>query len=201
MGLFMMSEKRFIKIPMKKTANNMGGSFATKASFRMDHINMPFQDTAVKIDTGCSISVIPMGVFGWSSSKYRELKRKDIENNVYSIASYGVETGGMKHKKPVTFEEKLNCTALKFEHKLSEFSIGGMKIHHDCIFVNYDRRGNILIGMDILKDWDIHIGTIHTGETIFLACPYDQINEAYFMELEQVFGLGRYGDNGWSGLR
>ena len=71
MGLFMMSEKRFIKIPMKKTANNMGGSFATKASFRMDHINMPFQDTAVKIDTGCSISVIPMGVFGWSSSKYR----------------------------------------------------------------------------------------------------------------------------------
>ena len=44
--------------------------------------------------------------------------------------------------------------------------------------------------MDILKDWDIHIGTISTGETIFLACPKDMLNDEYFLELNKLFGTG-----------
>lgn len=56
--------------------------------------------------------------------------------------------------------------------------------------VNYKRSGNILIGMDILKTWDIHIGNDESGKTIFLACPYNQINDEYLLELERMFKLG-----------
>lgn len=58
---------------------------------------------------------------------------------------------------------------MKFEHGVSDFMIGGVKISADKICLNYDRKGNILIGMDILKDWDIHIGVSkETGKSLFL---------------------------------
>ena len=34
-----------------------------------------------------------------------------------------------------------------------------MPVKNDAIYVSSDRKGNILIGMDILQYWDIHMGT------------------------------------------
>ena len=84
----------------------------------------------------------------------------------------------------------MQCTAMKFEHTISEFKIDGVSINTSKIYLNYNRNGNILIGMDIMKDWDIHIGTTPTGETLFLACPQDQLNDEYFRELNRIFGIG-----------
>lgn len=43
-------------------------------------------------------------------------------------------------------------------------------------YINYSRKGNNLIGMDILQHWDIHMGTSRiTGKKLFLACPEDSI--------------------------
>ena len=103
--------------------------------------------------------------------------------------SYGVESGGMRHNIPITCDEKMDCEAMKFKHSIYNFSIGGVPINHNYIHINYDRKSNILIGMDILKDWDIHIGTINTGETIFLGCPKDQINDEYLQELDDTFSI------------
>lgn len=145
----------------------------------------------VKIDTGCAISTIPLAKFKALSYLCDKLKYNDIENNIEYLASYGVETGGEKHDTPVTDEEKMKCTALKFKHKVENFEIAGVSITtQDYLFVNYNRKGNILIGMDIMKNWDIHIGTIDTGETIFLVCPKDQLNEEYFRELNRLFHIG-----------
>lgn len=55
-------------------------------------------------------------------------------------------------------EEKIECPAMKFEHGISDFVIGGVGISSDKICLNYDRSGNILIGMDVLQNRDIHIG-------------------------------------------
>ena len=45
--------------------------------------------------------------------------------------------------------------------------------------------------MDIIKDWDIHIGKDNkTNEIIFLACPIEKINQDYLLALEEHFGLG-----------
>lgn len=180
---------KYIKIKMIPTKQGVGGSFITQANFKLDNIEMPFIDITVKIDTGCSISTIPVRKLNVSKSIRSTLKLNDIRDNIKYYLSYGIETGGEKHKVPELLEEKMQCPAMKFEHNIVDFSIGGVDISNTTICLNYDRNSNILIGMDILKLWDIHIGTIHTGETIFLACPKEQINHEYLLELENTFGI------------
>lgn len=175
---------------MEPTQLGIGGSFSTKASLKLDNIRAPLNNIKVKIDTGCPISVIPLAKFKPLQSLCNELKEVDIKDNIEYVASYGVETGGEKHDKPVTFDEKMECPALKFKHSVSNFEIAGVKISNDYIFVNYNRKGNILIGMDILKDWDIHIGISKIyKKTIFLACPYNSLNEDYYKALEEHFEI------------
>lgn len=79
---------------------------------------------------------------------------------------------------------------MKFEHGISDFMIGGVKISSDKIYLNYDRKGNILIGMDILKDWDIHIGVSKvTGKSLLIACPMINKCREYIDALEMNFGI------------
>lgn len=182
----------YIKIKMVPTKQGIGGSFITRADFKLDNIAVPFSNIVVKIDTGCSISTIPVRKLKVSDSMRIRLKENDINNGITYYLSYGVETGGEKHEVPITFEEKMVCPAIKFEHTLSDFSIAGVNISTSKICLNYNRNGNILIGMDILKDWDIHMGTTASGETLMLACPKDKINAEYYDALKKYFNISRY---------
>ena len=81
---------------------------------------------------------------------------------------------------------------MKFEHGIFDFTIGGVKVTSDTICLNYDRKGNILIGMDILKNWDIHIGvSIETRKNLFLACPVGSECREYMDALKRHFGICR----------
>lgn len=85
----------------------------------------------------------------------------------------------------------LHCTSLRFTHTASKFIIAGFDMSNIDIGINYDRVSNILIGMDILSKMDIHIGKSKIqNEIIFLACPYDKINDDYLLALESHFGTG-----------
>lgn len=162
----------------------------TTASFKLDNIQAPFSNVLVKIDTGCSISTIPLARFQALKGFCDSLKAADIEENVHYEISYGVESGGEKHKKPDTGAEKMSCPAMKFRHAICNFQIAGMSVKNDAIYVNYNRKGNILIGMDILQYWDIHMGTSRiTGKKLFLACPEDSICLEYRKALEENFGI------------
>ncbi|MBR6223261.1 MAG: hypothetical protein IKQ71_07470 [Lachnospiraceae bacterium] len=55
--------------------------------------------------------------------------------------------------------------------------------------VSYDRIGNILIGMDILKKLETHIGTTATGDTVLLACPKDKVTYDYWDKLGNLYDL------------
>ena len=56
--------------------------------------------------------------------------------------------------------------------------------------ISYDRTGNILIGMDILSQMDIHIGKSKIlGKTVFIACPYENMNQEYHEALSQHFDI------------
>lgn len=181
---------KYIVIEMSPTQVGIGGSLMTTASFKLDNIRAPFSNVPVKIDTGCSISTIPLARFQALKDFCDSLKAADIEENVHYEISYGVETGGEKHKKPDTDEEKMSCPALKFRHAIRNFQIAGMPVMNDVIYVNYNRKGNILIGMDILQHWDIHMGTSRiTGKKMLLACPEDSICLEYLNALEQNFGI------------
>jgi len=108
------------------------------------------------------------------------LKETDIINKIPYQISYGVETGGRQHGIPRTYDEKMSCEALKFEHAISEFEIAGVPISQKKIYINYNRQGNILIGMDILSNWDIHIGrNRNNGKVMLIGCPRELIEEEY----------------------
>lgn len=181
---------RYIKVEMMPTASGVGGSFTTEAGFQLDNFQAPFYDIGDKIDTGCSISTIPLKRLNVSETLCRILKKQDISSDIPYYLSYGVESGGIKHSVPVTEIEKMNCSAMKFEHEIRDFTIGGMRIPCDKICLNYDRRGNILIGMDILAKLDIHMGISKaTGKNILLACPLESISQGYLEALAEHFGI------------
>lgn len=181
---------KYIEIEMLSTAYGIGGTFSTEASFCLDNFRAPFCDIEVKIDTGCSISTIPLKRLKVSDTLCKTLKRIDVMNGAPYFLSYGIESGGLKHEVPVTEDEKIECPAMKFEHGISDFMIGGVKISSDKIYLNYDRKGNILIGMDILKDWDIHIGVSKvTGKSLLIACPMINKCREYIDALEMNFGI------------
>lgn len=42
--------------------------------------------------------------------------------------SYGIEIGGLRREVSVTDEENLECLFMQFEHVVSDFMMGGVKI-------------------------------------------------------------------------
>lgn len=184
---------KYIKIIMTQTG--IGGSFNALATFELDNIQNVISNVKIKMDTGCSISVIPLAAFNTDKEYLTALKQSDINGDIDYVVSYGVETGSSRPPKPESYEEKMASPALKFKHTIKNFSINGVQLNHKTIHINYDRTGNILIGMDIMKDWDIHISTVtnpdleETGKTIFLACPKDSINAEYISELKRLFKI------------
>lgn len=180
---------KFLKVKMEPTKSGIGGSFITTASFKLDNIISPFHNISVKIDTGCSISTVPLAKFQILHSFCDYLKEKDIAQNVPYQISYGIETSGKKHLIPRTFEEKMNCEALKFEHSVTGFELGGIPFSQDKLYINYNRSGSILIGMDILKKWEIHIGeSVIDGNVWLIGCPKEHAGTDYLDELIRQFG-------------
>ena len=169
-----------------------GGSFYCKADFKLDNLKTPFQNIDVKIDTGCAISTIPVKRLKISENICNQLKALDIDNSVEYVRSYGIETGGLFHPEPVTKKEKMDCEALKFRHSVTDFLLDGVTISAKNIFLNYNRSGNILIGVDILKTmaglWDI---SKKTGKLTLLCCPRNLINDNFYNAMKEHFGLGK----------
>ena len=71
---------KFIMIEIVPTVSGVGGTFITTASFKLDNIPAPFSNIPVKIDTGCSISTIPLARFQALKFFCDSLKSKDINN-------------------------------------------------------------------------------------------------------------------------
>lgn len=167
-----------------------GGSFDCKASFKLDNFKTLFQNIDVKIDTGCAISTIPVKRLKVSDAMCKELKSIDIDNHLTSVRSYGVETGGLKHSEPITKWQKMRCEALKFQHSISDLQLNGVKIPSDNIFLNYNRSGNILIGMDILSLMICHIDISRkTNNLTLLCCPSNSVNNEFYDAMQEHFGL------------
>lgn len=182
-----MMNKKYIKI--KLTRKN---EFRAKAQFKL--FGVDYGSVDVKIDTGCPRTTILTRKIGVSETKSQLMKERALlDKNVKKSPSFGVnDTETFREQVKTNFKKGIytDINAISFQYDIYDVSICGVSIKSNKVKVNFDRTGNILIGMDILKDWDIHIGTISTGETIFLACPKDRINDEYLLELEKLFGIG-----------
>lgn len=155
---------------------------------------MAIEDINIKIDTGCPYTSVPVLKLGISNRKAQEMKQKDcLDEAVRKEISFGVND--TKEKREVDKEKFRNrqymeLKSITFQHGGFDIDFGGVHIEKDYVKVSYDRTGNILIGMDILSEMDIHIGKSRLlGKTVFLACPNDNINQEYRDALNQHFVL------------
>lgn len=167
-----------------------GGYFEGEAKFALDNFEVPFNKVDVKIDTGCSVSTIPVKKLNIPSTMCKKLKKKDIEDDVDSMISYGVETGGTFHIEPVTKRQKIKCPDLKFKHTITDFIINGVRIPVNSIYLNYDRCGNVLIGMDILEQMISHIDVSKkTGTLLLLCAPRDNVDDDFAEAMKEHFDI------------
>ena len=145
-----------------------------------------------KVDTGCSYSNLPIQNLV-SEKEALKMKMEDIRNEIPYQRSYGVsdtEEVKRKDKQLISQGRLLECTSLKFEHKFENVVLNNYNLGKTTIRINYDRTGNILIGMDILSDMDIHMGTDkHTGEYVMIGCLKSHITIGYREALRNIFGL------------
>ncbi len=180
---------RYIKLVL-----NPGNELRTDVNISIGSLNLiAIANINVKIDTGCPYTSIPIQKLGISKLQAQIMKRKDSDDmNIKKEISFGVNDTQKDRQIAMSLFKNRQYMKLKqvtFIHNDLDIEIGKVNIHKKDVKISYDRTGNILLGMDILKDWDIHIGTIDTGETIFLGCPKTQINDDYLQELEKTFHI------------
>ena len=187
LGAIFIMNNNYIKIKL-----NQNNELRTTADLTI--LGDSYYDVNVKIDTGCPRTVIPVSKLGISKLKASIFKAVAIsDDSVDKSLGFGVnDTEAYKEKAKEDFQKGKyeNLKSISFSHKISDFFIDNVPIIKDKVRVNYDGIGNVLIGMDIMKDWDIHMGKIPTGETMFLACPRYRLNNDYFDELYNLFGIG-----------
>lgn len=151
---------------------NQKNEFRTTASFEIN--GMKFSSVDVKIDTGCPHTSFPMLKLGLSEESSYKLKEKDCQNeSVAKTISFGVNDTKVKRdedKRKFKSRRFMELNSISFKHTAKDFSLGPLSLGNFPISVSYDRTGNTLIGMDILKRLDIFIGKNNLGETVLIAC-------------------------------
>lgn len=180
-------QNKFLKIIMKDN------KFVTNIAAIYNDENIRINE--VVIDTGCSYSLITYNEIYIFMNEVQRLKAKEIaiRNNRCCI-SFGVETLRGVHidLKNMSLDDMLKCTNLRTIESFNNIRIGGISVENKMLRFSYDNNCPSLIGMDILKDWDVHISkSLKTNETVLMACPLDSINEEYIKALTEEFGIGQ----------
>ena len=165
--------------------------FKVRIRFKLEGVR---RECLATIDTGCNYTLLNFKSLGLEPVELIELKKKDIDNKVPYILGYGVsDTDETRLKDSVLIRQgrMLECRAIKFKKEANEVLINNLRIPKLYVGVNYDKECSNLIGMNTLKDWDIHIGkSVISDRIVFLGCPRDRINPQYLEALEKEFKLG-----------
>jgi len=179
----------FLKIELSSK-----NEFRTVASFELNGLS--FTNVDVKIDTGCPRTSFPVLKLGISDEDAYRMKEKDCsDESVQKRISFGVNDSKLKReedKKKFKARRFMELNSISFKHTALNFALGGVSIGNFPVSVSYDRTGNILIGMDILKNLEIHIGESSEGKTFLLASPLKHHSETYLAELEKLFIFHSY---------
>ena len=184
--IFSMMNNEFLEIKL-----NSKNEFRTTASFELN--GMYFSAVNVKIDTGCPHTSFPVLKLGISEETAYKLKQKDcFDNSIAKTISFGVNDSKAKRdddKKKFKSKRFMELNSISFKHTANSFSLGNLMLGNFPISVSYDRTGNILIGMDILRNLNIFIGTNTIGETILLACKNE--TQTFVAELSKLINVKR----------
>ncbi len=150
--------------------------------------------SGIKIDTGAYGTLIPLKTLGWQESEIDGLIDTILSKDINSITILrGVESNNTETPNEIKhwpLEEIKKYKGLALRINVEKMNIGGLEFSNSKVRVTTSSEGNILLGMDILSQMDIHIGQSKITEcTTLLACPYCSINEEYLVALEEHFNI------------
>ena len=165
-------------------------SFTVNASAEIDGTIYRFP---IKIDTGCTHSVLPFRMIANVTKResYRS-KKNDIKNKLHYVRSYGVSDTDFT-KTCDRLKEKIGllkrCRSLKFLHKGLPMFLNGVSFISD-MYINYDRTSNPLFGLDALQQFTFTCDvSIITGKYTFIGCPREQADKTdFYYALIRHFG-------------
>lgn len=148
-----------------------------------------------KFDTGCSMTMISYKSLGISDSDRlysKEIAIKRYRNGELSLTySKGVESEDIKLPSPysLTDDELMESTYICFKYYVDDFSVCKCGIGKQAVKVSYDRTGHSLLGMNIINNYDIHIGS-DTLDMVLLGTQREQEDKStYYALLEKYFSL------------
>ena len=145
----------------------------------------------IEIDTGCSNSNIAFKkFFKVDDEEAIKYKKKAIASGVEKHLGFGVSDSKKDRVEAYNLlreGKSLKCKYVNFVYN-TDFSFFDYKFNHD-VRVNFDRDGNSLLGMDILKDFDMHIGkSLITGKVTFLGCRKDDVSAEFIQAIQSHLG-------------
>lgn len=156
-------------------------------SLKLKFEGMEESEIEAILDTGCHhshLSIDTMFIFlsdediKAEKAKYMRIRHKWIGT--------GVESSNQKVNTDIN---DVNNPRIILCQKMYDVKINNVDIGNRYMGVSYDTHMVALIGMFILKDWDIHIGKNKYNETVFLGCPYNKLNQEYYLALNNEFGI------------
>lgn len=188
--------KKFLEITLSK-------SLEFREDFKCDilgiHSESPYypgiRQSGIKIDTGAHGILIPLRSLCWKDSQIQQLlddavlNHKDSLSVINGVESVNNISSGQLRTQTDAFIKSYKGLAISIRADVIE--VGSLKFKDVPVRVTPHTTGNILLGMDIIKQMDNHIGTSRlTGDTVLLACPESDISDDYLLELDRHFGIG-----------
>lgn len=136
---------------------------------------------SVKIDTGCDRTIIPIYLFGVSKEQRVQMYNDELKSfkKKYLANCYSDMGNNILDKEEYAF---INTN---FEYENVDIVLNNILLKNQSVLINYGIEKRILIGVDLLKQLDIHISTFNEN-TILVACPKNNINQEYINKLNEI---------------
>lgn len=167
--------------------------FKIPISFTLFDVKIEFN--AAKIDTGAVHSLIPLRTIRFSDNLdldieekknfYPEFKKLLLDRKIPYRKARGINyTGEEDNQKAV-----IDRADIVFSTEITNLKVQECSLENSVTGISCDTVGNVLIGMNILKNFDFHCDVSRiTEEYIFLGCLKNEINSKYLEALETHFG-------------
>lgn len=154
------------------------------------------RQSGIKIDTGAHGILIPLRTLCWTDAQIQKLLDDAVKHSRKSLSVInGVEstntiTSNQLRSESESFIKSYKGVAISI--LADKIVVGNLEFNDIPVRVTPHTTGNILLGMDVIKKMDNHIGTSRfSGETVLLACPENAISKDYLGALDRHFGIKR----------
>lgn len=154
------------------------------------------RQSGIKIDTGAHGILIPLRTLCWTDEQIQNLfddavkKSKKSLSVINGVESVNSISSSQLRNETDSFIKEFKGVAISI--LADRIVVGNLEFIDVPVRVTPHTTGNILLGMDIIKQMDNHIGTRKiTGETTLLACPENAIGDDYLSALNKHFGINR----------